>query len=281
MVAATEILGIPLSFIIFAIFYMLAKMAEDPKQEEETKNASTWYSEVRFSKSFTLVAHPSVVFSLIECYLTQVLNFEVLHSRTPHQVLSRGDSDITRIPREKTTPWGEFPITLSLDYRSFGDTTVVEARWKAIPELELNDAVKEFFFEQAALETERIREVVEEFIRGFGEREQVKQTEYYCSDRAYDEFADDEEFGEDENDDGEIPDPGLPGAERDYEELGIRRGACWDEIQAAYRKLCRQFHPDSLSSQSLPPHLIELAESKFKSVTTAYQNLRSVYRKSA
>jgi len=51
-----------------------------------------------------------------------------------------------------------------------------------------------------------------------------------------------------------------------YETLGVGRGASQDEIQAAYRKLDRKYHPDVNKSPD--------AEEKFKRLNEAYEVLR-------
>jgi DnaJ-domain-containing protein 1 len=61
----------------------------------------------------------------------------------------------------------------------------------------------------------------------------------------------------------------------DYEELGLDATASWDDVGAAYRKICKQYHPDVLASQQIPARLMELAVTKFKAATDAYQRLRS------
>ncbi len=51
-----------------------------------------------------------------------------------------------------------------------------------------------------------------------------------------------------------------------YEVLGVKRDASQDEIQRAYRKLARQYHPDLNKEAS--------AEAKFKSIGEAYEVLK-------
>lgn len=51
-----------------------------------------------------------------------------------------------------------------------------------------------------------------------------------------------------------------------YETLGVGRGASQDDIQKAYRKLARKFHPDVNKEKS--------AEDKFKRINEAYEVLK-------
>lgn len=54
-----------------------------------------------------------------------------------------------------------------------------------------------------------------------------------------------------------------------YRLLGLRSGASYDEIKAAYRRLARRYHPD-VNSQD------HQAKEKFIEITTAYKHLLSV-----
>lgn len=54
-----------------------------------------------------------------------------------------------------------------------------------------------------------------------------------------------------------------------YEVLGVSRGATDEEIKKAYRKLSRQYHPDSNVNSAHP----EIAEEKFKEVQQAYNQI--------
>lgn len=54
-----------------------------------------------------------------------------------------------------------------------------------------------------------------------------------------------------------------------YEVLGVPHGATDEEIKKAYRKLSRQYHPDSNVNSAHP----EIAEEKFKEVQQAYTQI--------
>ncbi|MFO7749979.1 MAG: DnaJ domain-containing protein [Desulfobacteraceae bacterium] len=55
------------------------------------------------------------------------------------------------------------------------------------------------------------------------------------------------------------------------EVLGVRKGASREEIQAAYRKAVKAYHPDRVAN--LGPELQELANEKFLEIKTAYDTL--------
>jgi DnaJ-class molecular chaperone len=61
----------------------------------------------------------------------------------------------------------------------------------------------------------------------------------------------------------------------DYETLGIQADSSWSDVQAAYREICRKYHPDTLSGYKVPPHITELAIQRFKQATEAYRRLKS------
>ena len=58
-----------------------------------------------------------------------------------------------------------------------------------------------------------------------------------------------------------------------YSVLGVPRGASKEEIKEAYRRLVNQYHPDKV--QHLGPEFRELAESRFKEIQEAYQELHA------
>src|SRR5207244_7484577 len=58
-----------------------------------------------------------------------------------------------------------------------------------------------------------------------------------------------------------------------YDTLGVKKGAAPDEIKKAYRKLARQYHPDTNQEKD--------AEERFKQVQTAYDVLSDSEKRKA
>ena len=59
-----------------------------------------------------------------------------------------------------------------------------------------------------------------------------------------------------------------------YQVLGCTEAATDDEIKSAYRKKCRDFHPDLLQSKGLPEEFITFAEKEMQRINQAYDAIR-------
>jgi predicted lipid-binding transport protein (Tim44 family) len=66
---------------------------------------------------------------------------------------------------------------------------------------------------------------------------------------------------------------GQPHSKDPFEILGIHPGASKEEIQAAYRKIAQQYHPDKVAH--LGQEFQELAKEKFVEIQNAYDYLMS------
>jgi DnaJ like chaperone protein len=58
-----------------------------------------------------------------------------------------------------------------------------------------------------------------------------------------------------------------------YTVLGIPHDASNDEIKAAYRKLVRENHPDSLIAQGMPEEFVEVANDKLAAINAAHDKI--------
>lgn len=60
------------------------------------------------------------------------------------------------------------------------------------------------------------------------------------------------------------------------EVLGVSEDASMAEIKRAYRKLVKEYHPDKLAADSVPPEYIEFANKKIRDINQAYEYLEKV-----
>lgn len=65
----------------------------------------------------------------------------------------------------------------------------------------------------------------------------------------------------------------APDLARLYAVLGCRENATDEEVKKAYRKACRDFHPDTIVSKGLPEEFTKFAENKFKEINHAYETI--------
>ncbi len=60
-----------------------------------------------------------------------------------------------------------------------------------------------------------------------------------------------------------------------YEVLGLTSGASDAEVKAAYRRLLRENHPDSVIAQGLPEEFIEVANRKMAEINAAHDRIKA------
>lgn len=60
-----------------------------------------------------------------------------------------------------------------------------------------------------------------------------------------------------------------------YSVLGVARGAPASEIKAAWRRLTREHHPDTLMAKGMPADHIEFATRKMADINAAYDRIRN------
>ena len=59
-----------------------------------------------------------------------------------------------------------------------------------------------------------------------------------------------------------------------YEVLGVSRNATDEEIRAAWRKLMREHHPDTLASRNVPPRFVEHATRRVAEINAAWNRIK-------
>ena len=65
-----------------------------------------------------------------------------------------------------------------------------------------------------------------------------------------------------------------PPGEDPYRVLGVTRGATGEELRAAWKRLMRENHPDSLASRGVAPELIARAGEKVARINAAWDRIK-------
>lgn len=75
-----------------------------------------------------------------------------------------------------------------------------------------------------------------------------------------------------------LKDPAEPpptgGLDDAYRILGVTPQSTPDEIKKAWRDKAKEYHPDKLRGKNLPENVVKLAESKFRQVQSAYEQIK-------
>jgi DnaJ like chaperone protein len=66
----------------------------------------------------------------------------------------------------------------------------------------------------------------------------------------------------------------APDFEKYYAILGTNSSASEEEIKRQYRKLVKEYHPDTIASKGLPEEFTKLANDKFREIQDAYDAVR-------
>jgi DnaJ like chaperone protein len=61
---------------------------------------------------------------------------------------------------------------------------------------------------------------------------------------------------------------------RYYAVLGCTKSDSDETIKSKYRKLVREFHPDAIAAKGLPEEFTSFAESKFREIQMAYEEIK-------
>ncbi len=293
MLAAAEIFGIPV-FLIVLVIYFLAKAAENQgknlKEPTSRVDSSSDMLEDEFEDeeeefcvgvgltgiAIHVPAAAGPCAGLIRELLVHGKGFRVEQNQFPKQLFRRGDFSVARVLARHQLSWKEHPILLSVQYRPAGSSTVVKLAWNASPDTKFDRQSKENFYVAARQDSLELEKSILSMLEANGAQARSRQTEYYCSDWAYEARENDEEDQAEESGEDECDAEGDTDEthDEDFDELGLTPAAQWGEVQAAYRQICHKYHPDRLAHLNLPPHLIELASTRFKRATQAYHSLR-------
>jgi len=73
---------------------------------------------------------------------------------------------------------------------------------------------------------------------------------------------------------GEPPPRSRPRDASPYVVLGVSPSASLSEVKAAWRKLTREHHPDTLIAKGVPPDYVQLATKKMAEINAAYDKIR-------
>jgi len=65
----------------------------------------------------------------------------------------------------------------------------------------------------------------------------------------------------------------------DYEVLGLKEGASWDEVKKAYRDLVKKYHPDILMGKGESESIVSEGTKKLQEINVAYENLKEKFGK--
>ncbi|MFN0137487.1 MAG: J domain-containing protein [Phycisphaerae bacterium] len=269
LLAAAEICGIPVALLFFAACLLIAQH----ERQNPTFTSITWNGDIYSPLSIPAMQE---FFRFFFCNERSC----VLDSYTPvQQVFRRGNPSITSMPAVQSVYWHEVPITVTLSYSVRNDgRTAVTLFFAAPSAMRFDKTCAEFFHKEAEAEHDLAFESLRSRLEIMDRQNQTFQGSHSAADDddLEDDDVDDDDFDDDDTEEEPDPSPSVSGAANDYETLGLKIGATWEQVQAAYRDACKKYHPDMLSGQKVPPHLIELAVAKFKEITNAYQRLKRI-----
>ena len=72
-----------------------------------------------------------------------------------------------------------------------------------------------------------------------------------------------------------IQTPAADPLEKQYATLNCTAGSTNDEIKQSYRKLVRDFHPDTLASKGLPHEFTQFATNKLQEINAAFESIKN------
>jgi DnaJ like chaperone protein len=66
----------------------------------------------------------------------------------------------------------------------------------------------------------------------------------------------------------------APDSDKYYTILGCSKSDPDDKIKKQYRKLVRDYHPDTIASKGLPDEFVTFANDKFREIQEAYETVK-------
>lgn len=251
ILAFAEICGLPIPLIlIWLCLWAIYHEQQKKKKASQQDQAPVWTS-VSWTGAASFAIPTSAIRRACQEFFSEC---EIVSDTQSQQVFRRGDFAITSLPTSRPVRWLEIPVTITVKYSLAGTSTRCSLSFVAPPDLVFDRRCYDFFGRMASAEADKLLGVLEKL--GMGAHNFDERTQ-----------ADAETAQENEAD---TP----PGDASDLLVLGLKHGASWKEVQAAYRQLCLKYHPDTLSGHQVPPHIHELAVERFRRITEAYQRLK-------
>lgn len=164
----------------------------------------------------------------------------------------RGNRRITRLPSLRTVGWGDVPRLACVGFGMRDGLVRMCLMIRPVATLAIAQDTEAFFLNCAGKECDAVFDLLRSAVVESKRANQKARASHG----------------------GSAPPASPQVASSDLETLGVKAGASWPEIQAAYRNACMKYHPDRLAGQNIAPHLAELAVRRFTEITAAYDRLR-------
>lgn len=213
------------------------------------------FREVRWWHVFETALPASVTRATVEDVLTG-MGWQIRERDGALDAYVRGDFTVKQILRIRDSEWRRVPVVLVITTEKSQDGATVHLAYRAHEPVLFTEDAMEHFASLATKEFKLLADYLESVQQGHAQQNS--------------------------GDSG----PGCGPADRerlfgaDLALLGLKAGASWEQVQAAYREACRKYHPDSHAGGSVAAHLVELAEQRFREIAAAYQRLKEWYAKS-
>lgn len=276
LLASGEIFGLPIPVVLFGAYLLckyftdlLCKYFTDEDNQPQKLTTNTWTWTWKEKKGGFHEAVKTVVESRLG-YIRETGN-----SPSEQYRIGRDDKTWTKADDKKpeATQWRECARKLHVNYRQGDQETVIEVFIRLAGQIEFNDAGKKWFLARAEDEINRLGPLIDEYYAiinspaGYHGSSTTNQAAEETAQDSHEQESEEPSFAE------QAAAWTLQAA---LDELGVDGNASWQQVQRAYRLLCKQYHPDTIASKDYPPHVVHLMEEKFKRITQAYDLLKEV-----